>query len=80
LKGQITDATTGLPVVGAIIELANLGISVVSDANGTYYFNSVPSGTYNIVVQAVGYIDYTGVVIVVASAIFPTLYNVQLSV
>jgi len=80
LKGKITDVATGLPVPSAIVELTNLGISAVADANGNYYFNSLPSGTYNVYCQAAGYVDYTGVVVVAPSSLLPTIFHIQMSV
>lgn len=80
LKGQITDSTTGAPVPSAIIEITNLGISAITDANGNYFFNSLPAGTYNVLAKGTGYLDYTGVVVVASSAVFPTIFNIQMSV
>lgn len=80
LKGKITDAATGLPIPSAIVELTNLGVSVVADANGNYYFNSLPSGTYNVYCQAAGYLDYTGVVVVAPSSLLPTIFHIQMSI
>lgn len=69
LKGVITDAANGAAIVGATIELTNLGISTVSDSLGRYMFNSVPNGTYNVFVQASGYQDVTSVVTVVPNIV-----------
>lgn len=80
LKGKITDVATGLPIPSAVVELTNLGVSVVADANGNYYFNSIPSGTYNVYCQAAGYVDYTGVVVVAPSSLLPTIFHIQMSV
>jgi len=69
----------GIPNVS--VELTNLGVSVVSNADGEYLFNSVPYGTYNILAQAIGYADYMGVVVVQPSVSSTyTTFDIQMSV
>ena len=81
LRGTVTDALTGLGIANASVELTNLGVSVVGNADGEYLFNSVPYGTYNILAQATGYADYTGVVVVQPSVSATyTTFDIQMSV
>jgi len=81
LRGTVTDAITGLPVAGAVIELTNLGVSVVSDMNGDYEFTSVPAGTYNVNCTASGYLLFAGVVVVtVSTTTATTTFDIQMSV
>lgn len=64
VKGIITDASTGRPIVGAIVSVTNVtdGVDqkidhdVVSAADGDYYRLLIP-GTYTITVTADGYED-----------------------
>lgn len=81
LRGTVTDAITGLPIAGAVIDLTNLGVSVVSDVNGDYEFTSVPGGTYNVNCTASGYVLFAGVVVVTVSATTATTtFDIQMSV
>lgn len=81
LRGTVTDAITGLPVAGAVIDLTNLGVSVVSDVNGNYEFAGVPAGTYNVNCTASGYVLFAGVVVVtVSTTTVITTFDIQMSV
>ena len=81
LRGTVTDVATGLGIPNVSIELTNLGVSVVANADGEYLFNSVPYGTYNILAQAAGYADYTGVVVVQPSVSSTyTTFDIQMTV
>ena len=54
--GQVTDAVTGNPIVGAAITIA--GQTVTTDNNGDYLVTNVPDGaTLNAVATAAGYIS-----------------------
>ena len=54
--GTVTDATTlGAGVAGATVDIITLGITAVTQSNGTYSFNSVPAGTYTVEISAAGY-------------------------
>ena len=63
LSGHVRDAS-GNPVFGAYIQLYNAGYSATtsSDVNGYYEFDSVPAGTYYLVVQRDGFTLFTQVV------------------
>ena len=52
--GQVTDADTGSPIVGATVTIA--GQTVTTDINGDYLLINVPDGaTVNVAVTAAGY-------------------------
>lgn len=53
IKGTIVDASTGISVSGATVEVA--GLTTVSDGQGNYYIDNLPVGTYELTVQAAGY-------------------------
>jgi hypothetical protein len=53
LCGRVVD-TQGRPVVGAVVALADLGMTVQTDAQGGFCF-SAPSGVHSIIVLAMGY-------------------------
>lgn len=46
LSGLVTDAETGLPVVGAGVVIPALGIGAVSQRDGQYEIAGVPPGTH----------------------------------
>lgn len=71
LGGRITDETGGaLPGVSVTATNAATGLSrtVVSEADGTYRFGSLPAGTYNVRADLAGFgaVDTRGVVLNVA--------------
>lgn len=48
LAGVVTDAETGLPVMGAGVVIPALGIGAVSQRDGSYEIAGVPPGTHAI--------------------------------
>ena len=48
LAGVVTDAETGLPVMGAGVVIPALGIGAVSQRDGTYEIQDVPPGTHDV--------------------------------
>ena len=55
LMGYVTDETTGESILGANIVLEGTYFGAASDANGYYYINNIPPGTYKIIASAIGY-------------------------
>lgn len=55
VTGLIRDAETGGPLPGAVVVLADLSRSTVSDSIGRYTFTEVPSGSRPVTVQVLGY-------------------------
>ena len=55
LVGKVYDKSTGdpLPALNITIEGTTLGAS--SDANGNYFINNIPAGTYTVVASYIGY-------------------------
>ena len=55
LTGQIVDALNEAPVVSAVIKVPELRRYVFSNTNGRFRFPEFPEGTWNIVVEMLGY-------------------------
>lgn len=65
LTGTVTDAETGMPVMGAGVVLPALGIGAVSQRDGSYVIEDVPEGTHAVRVGAYRYhLDPTTEVVV----------------
>ncbi len=59
LSGKVEDSTSGKPISGATVYLADLKLGAIADAFGQYHFSNLPSGTYLIEAQAIGYSTLT---------------------
>lgn len=55
LTGKLKDATTELPIKGAIIYIPDLNRGVLTDSNGRYSLQKMPSGHYVLEVTMLGY-------------------------
>jgi TonB-linked SusC/RagA family outer membrane protein len=55
IKGTVTDARTGEPLIGTTVQLVELSKGTPSGMDGTYEITSVPAGTYTLRVSFVGY-------------------------
>ena len=55
LSGQIVDALNDAPVVSAVIKVPELRRYVFSNTSGRFRFSDFPQGTWNIVVEMLGY-------------------------
>lgn len=55
LTGQIVDALNDRPVVSAVVKLPELQRFVFSDVNGRFAVPEFPAGTWQIVVEMLGY-------------------------
>jgi len=54
LSGKITD-TSGAPLQGASVYIADLKKGSVADVNGNYQINNIPGGTYEVEIKYIGY-------------------------
>src|SRR5688572_11539301 len=59
VTGTIHDGETGQPITDAIVALADLDRSVVTDAGGRYSFTDVPPGPQHLTVTRIGYAPRT---------------------
>ncbi len=55
IKGKVTDAVTGEPLVGAIVKLSNTKYSTFVKLDGSFKLENIPSGTYSISINYLGY-------------------------
>lgn len=46
ISGVVTDAETGLPLVGAGVMIPELGLGTISDREGRFVIEDVPTGTH----------------------------------
>ena len=53
IQGTVTDTGTNAPVANASVSAGSNSTS--TDENGFYQFSSIPAGTYNMTVSAIGY-------------------------
>lgn len=60
LTGQIVDALNDAPVVSAVIKAPELRRYAFSNTNGRFRFADFPEGTWNIVVEMLGYHSLDG--------------------
>lgn len=59
LSGKITDAKTHAALPKASIFIPDLKLGTIADTSGSYLFRSLPSGSYLVQVQFVGYKTFT---------------------
>jgi len=62
LTGQITDAETGEPLIGATVYIESVNRGTQSDVDGNYTINDIDSGTYTVSYRYVGYVTVNEVV------------------
>lgn len=55
LAGEVVDAETGEPLIGANVLLENTSMGAATDANGKYFILNITPGTYDVRVSYVGY-------------------------
>ena len=55
LRGTVTKAGAGSPLAGARVSVEELGLSGLTDANGTYEIGGMPAGTHRVRIQLLGY-------------------------
>lgn len=55
ISGELTDAKTGDPIIGASIAVEGTALGATSDVDGRYIVINVPVGTYTILISSVGY-------------------------
>ena len=58
ISGQVSDATTGEPLVGANVILTGTNLGAIVDLDGYYSILNVPPGSYEIQFRFIGYRTY----------------------
>ncbi len=64
LTGQIVDAVNETPVIAAVVKVPDLRRFAFTDVNGRFALTDFPEGTWNIVVEQLGYHTLDGSVTV----------------
>lgn len=57
VKGKVTDASSGEPLIGANIVLEGTTLGAATDVNGNYVISNVPDGSYTAVISYIGYTE-----------------------
>lgn len=57
--GTLRDLATGEPLAGALVTIVDIDRSTVSDANGSYRLERLPSGTHRLLARRIGYAPRT---------------------
>ena len=55
ISGEIFDSKSQLPLLGANIIFDNTSIGAISDENGYFIIDNIPTTTYNITISYIGY-------------------------
>ena len=55
IRGKVTDATTGEPLVGATVSLEDTKFATIVNLDGSYVLKNIPGGKYEIKVKYSGY-------------------------
>lgn len=55
LRGEVRDYLTEQPIQGAVVQIAELALSQVTDANGYFEFIELPSGEHTFITASFGY-------------------------
>jgi Ca-activated chloride channel family protein len=55
IKGKVTDAETGAPLIGVNIIIEGTTLGAPTDTEGEFLIRNVPPGTYSIIASFVGY-------------------------
>ncbi|MBD3616391.1 MAG: TonB-dependent receptor [Gracilimonas sp.] len=77
LTGQITDAETGDPLIGATVYIESINRGTQSDLDGNYTISGIDAGTYTVSFRYVGYVTVNEVVQIGSGTV---TRNVELSV
>ena len=70
IRGEVLDRDSGLPLIGATIDLLNTEpkYGTVTDAKGQFFLSDIPLGRYDVRVSYLGYKTYFQPAILVSSA------------
>jgi TonB dependent receptor/CarboxypepD_reg-like domain/TonB-dependent Receptor Plug Domain len=55
VKGKVTDAKTGEPLVGATVSLEDTKYKTIVNLDGSFVFRNIPAGRYEVKVRMLGY-------------------------
>lgn len=78
LYGDVSNKTTGEPIRNASVELLPVGQKSVTGSDGTFEFDNLEEGTYQLLVTKTGYKDYTSNDIVVKASVESRSHSIQI--
>ena len=55
LTGKVYSSANNTPIGGALLQIPDLKASAITDSEGNYTFSNLPTGTYLVEVDALGY-------------------------
>ncbi len=58
ISGQVADSKTDETLIGATVQIDELGLGTATDADGRFHFPDVAAGTYTLSITFVGYRDH----------------------
>jgi iron complex outermembrane receptor protein len=77
LSGKVTDSSTGKPLPGASVYIADLKLGVVANENGDYRFANLPTGTYLVEADAIGHTTQTRDITISEKAVLDFVLGLQ---
>jgi iron complex outermembrane receptor protein len=77
LSGSVTDSSTGKPLPGASVYIADLKLGVVANESGNYRFANLPSGTYLVEAHAIGHSTQTRDITISEKAVLDFVLSLQ---
>jgi iron complex outermembrane receptor protein len=59
LSGKVIEKENGTPLPGASVYIPDLRVGAITDQNGLYKLNNLPTGTYLVEIRFVGYATFS---------------------
>jgi len=59
LKGFVYDASNGEPIRFCMVQLESTSFGAMTDPNGSFFIDKIPSGNYVVIVNMLGYMSFT---------------------
>lgn len=53
--GQVTDAESGQPIAGAVVQVVGTNVGNITNQEGRYFLNEVPAGVHDVRAEIIGY-------------------------
>lgn len=67
IRGKVVDNVSQMPLIGVVIMVGETGINGVTDINGEFILEQVPTGRHIVTTQYLGYEPYTSKDLIVSS-------------
>ncbi len=59
IMGKVVNKDTGEPLIGAVVMIEGTKLGAQADLDGNYLINSVPVGSYRVIIEMIGYAKLT---------------------